>query len=139
MFRSKERVIIFGAGIGGKRALRCLRHRCKILAFVDNDSRKHGKRLLGRPIVSPMALESVDFNKVYIASMYSPQICSQLLNDLRIDPSKIESVRQDILAGEYEVSGWSIATLILLGMLALMLALGLVLLAWEWVSRAFQG
>jgi FlaA1/EpsC-like NDP-sugar epimerase len=139
MVRRKERIIIFGAGVGGRRAFRCLRHRCKILAFADNDSRKYGKQLLGRPIVSAAALRSMKFDAAYIASMYAPQIYSQLVDKLQMDPLKIVTVRQDILSGEYEVSYWSIAVLIFLGILALAFVVAAGLLAWRWLATPLPG
>lgn len=136
MLRRKGRAVVFGAGVAGQRALKCLRHRYRIVAFADNDPRKQGQRVLRRPVVSAQALTSMDCDKVFIASLYSQQIYEQLLNEVGIDPDRMETVRQDILSGEYEVSGWTIAVLVFLSVLAIGLVLGSSLLAWQWFTGA---
>jgi hypothetical protein len=119
VFRRKERAIIFGAGLAGRRALRCLYHRYRIIAFSDNDVRKHGKSLMRRPIVSPAAISSLSFARLFIASAYSAQIMPQLMNELGIDPMKIEVVRNDIINGEYDISPWTRAILAMVAILAI--------------------
>lgn len=119
MFRKKTPAVVFGAGIGGQRALRCLRHRHRIIAFADNDPSKRGRRLMGRPIVSAADLTSLAFDLLYIASMYSPQIYAQLLKERLVDASQIRTVGKDVLSGEYEVSRWTYVVLVVLGLLAL--------------------
>jgi hypothetical protein len=104
MLCRKERAIIFGAGLAGCRALKCLYHRYSIVAFSDNDVRKQGKYLMRRPIVAPGTILSMSFAKLFVASAYSAQIVPQLLNELKIDPMKIEVVRNDIISGEYDIS-----------------------------------
>jgi hypothetical protein len=119
MLRRKERAIIFGAGLAGRRALRCLYHRYNIVAFADNDVRKHGKRFIRRPIVSPSRISSMSFAKLFVASAYSAQIMQQLLNELKIDSMKIEVVRNDIINGEYAISPWTRAIVAIAAILAI--------------------
>lgn len=76
---------------------------------------------MGRPIVSAADLSSLAFDVLYIASMYSPQIYAQLLNERLVDASRIRTVGKDVLTGEYEVSGWTYVVLVVLGLLALAL------------------
>src|SRR5262249_40169422 len=111
MFGRKEQVLVFGAGVGARRAVACLRHRCRVLAFLGNDPAKRDGRLLGRPILGPDGLGRYAFDKIYVASMYADQIYRQLTVDLRVDPARIAIVRRDILEGAYEVSPWSYAAL----------------------------
>ena len=110
----RTRVAIFGAGLGGRRAFWCLRHRFQIVAFLDNDVSTQGRRVLGRPILSPAAIDSLNVGKIFIASMYTMHIYLQLVRELRVDPTRIETVNPAILSGEYRISPWTIIILALL-------------------------
>jgi hypothetical protein len=104
MFTCKEPILVFGAGQGAARAVRCLRHRCRVVAFVDNDARRHGGRFMGRPIVSPAMIASQPAHRIFVASMHADEIYRQLTVDLAVEPGRIEVVRRSILEGAYEVS-----------------------------------
>lgn len=71
-------VAIFGASEGGKRVWKALGRGVRVVAFLDNDPRKHGTWLCGIPIRSPAELEALGCDSVVIASMYAPQIYKQL-------------------------------------------------------------
>lgn len=116
MAARKERVVVFGAGAAGQRACRFLRHRCHVLAFVDNDPKKHGTKVFGRRVIGPADLAGLPIDRIYIASMHTRQISAQLLNERAIDPVTVTVVPRAIILGEYEVSRW---TYVALGVLAL--------------------
>lgn len=111
MFRPKEAILMFGAGVGARRAHACLSHRCRVVAFVDNDPRKHGTTFMRRSVVAPSALRTLSWSRVYIASMYSDAIYRQLTLELGIDPARIVVVKRPVLEGAYEVSPWTYAFL----------------------------
>jgi FlaA1/EpsC-like NDP-sugar epimerase len=73
------RVIIFGAGAGGRDAWARCRGRHRIVAFADNDPKKIGASLLSLPIVAPATLPSTVFDRVVVGSMYFDAICDQLV------------------------------------------------------------
>ncbi len=135
MFRPKEPVVMFGAGIGARRAHACIRHRCRAVAFIDNDVKKHGSMFLGRPVVGPGALGELSWERVYVASMYSDAIYRQLTLDLGVDPARIVVVKRAILEGAYEVSRWTYAALTALATLGVAIAGGLVYFLAEVVGR----
>lgn len=45
-------IVIYGAGESGKLTFNALQHKYKVLAFVDDDKLKQGKRFLGKRIIS---------------------------------------------------------------------------------------
>jgi FlaA1/EpsC-like NDP-sugar epimerase len=134
LFWARERIIIFGAGMGGRNACRFLRHRFKVVAFLDNDTRKHGHRMMGRPIVPPSALSSIRADKVFIASMHSQHIYLQLVKEMKVEPGRIETVHPPILSGEYAVSPWTYVVLTLLATLTLGLILALAIWGYRWIA-----
>ena len=49
-----------------------------IVAFCDNDKKKHGKTINEIPVISPKELSNVSFDQVVIASEYVSEIFEQL-------------------------------------------------------------
>ena len=76
--QAKVAAVIFGAGDAGRAAYELLQNEFEIVAFVDNDSSKHGTDLLGLRVISPDDIESTRAAKVLIASEYSEQIVIQV-------------------------------------------------------------
>lgn len=66
----KQRVVLFGAGGVGRRLFDLLLEEddVEVVAFVDNDSDKHGTEYRGIPILAPMRLKELDFQKVFYAT-----------------------------------------------------------------------
>jgi hypothetical protein len=87
-----------------------------VVAFLDNDRRKHGTRFLWRPVIAPDLITRYANERVFVASMYADQIYRQLTRDLGVDPERIVLVRREILEGAYRVSPW---TYVLLGTVVL--------------------
>jgi hypothetical protein len=129
MFQRRTPILIFGAGTGAVRAHACLRHRCRVLAFVDNDPKKQGTRFLGRPVVQPDQLRGYASHKIYVASMYANEIYRQLTVGLAIDPARVVIVRREILEGAYDVSRWTYVAVGVIGisLLAAILAIARIL------------
>lgn len=86
---SKIRIAVFGAGSGGMNAYEHLKEEYELVAFADNDKRKHGLTLNGYPIVSAAALRSLPVDKIVVASAYGLQIHRQLVYEENIPPEKI--------------------------------------------------
>jgi FlaA1/EpsC-like NDP-sugar epimerase len=91
-----KRIFIFGAGEGGKRAFKILARNHEVLGFVDNDKRKHGTRLLGRPIVSPQEAIAQPHDSIVIASMYADEIFVQLMQ-LGVPSERVDVFDQELL------------------------------------------
>ncbi|MGH8018266.1 MAG: nucleoside-diphosphate sugar epimerase/dehydratase [Opitutaceae bacterium] len=100
--REKTKIVIFGAGKGGERALQVLRKKYQVVGFADSNPARHGTRLLGLPILAPSKLKDMGAEKIYIASQYAMEIYLQLLNDLKWEKERIEIVNDLILTGHYE-------------------------------------
>jgi glycosyltransferase involved in cell wall biosynthesis len=83
------KAIVFGASKGGANAYKNLRHAYDVVAFADNDAKKHEGRWCGRPIVSPDAINGMAFDIILVASTYRWQILEQLQRQYGIPIEKI--------------------------------------------------
>ena len=52
--------------------------RHEVVAFFDNDSRKHGTTLLGLPVLAPAQIDTLTIDRLLIGSMYETEIRAQL-------------------------------------------------------------
>lgn len=93
-----EKIVIFGASIGGERALRWLPRGKKAVAFCDNNKAKHGTQFHGLPVLAPDALKTFGQDRVLIASAYYPEIFNQLV-DLGVPLDRIDILDAEILNG----------------------------------------
>ncbi len=91
-----DKVIIFGAGEVGIKAFYEYNETNTIVAFVDNDVNKWGKKIKDLLVLKPAQLKEFKYNKIYIASLAREEIYNQLTNDLGIEPSIIEYYPIDI-------------------------------------------
>jgi len=79
---SMKRIVIFGTGSGGWRAWNVAADlgQLDVVAFADNDERKHGTMLHGRPIWSAAQLAaSSEWDRVVIASQWHAEIAAGLV------------------------------------------------------------
>ncbi|MCD6364173.1 MAG: glycosyltransferase [Synergistetes bacterium] len=66
---SAQKVAIFGASSGGKKALAFLKKlRKKVVCFFDNDPSKWGKRVGGIEVLSPSSIEGIAPDLIVVAS-----------------------------------------------------------------------
>lgn len=91
-----KRVMVFGGGEGGRRAIGHLKDKAEIVCILDNDARKHGTRLEGVPICAPARALETDVDQVLIASIHSVDIFDQLLG-LGVDIRKIDVLDHEFL------------------------------------------
>jgi hypothetical protein len=70
--------LIFGASLSGRSALSGISERYDVLAFVDNDVKKHGDNIQNIPIISPSKIAELNPDKILIASEFFEQIQQQL-------------------------------------------------------------
>ena len=71
-------VVIFGASLSGRSALSAISEQYEVLAFADNDSKKHGVSIQKIPIISPSDIATLQPDKIVIASEFFEQIQQQL-------------------------------------------------------------
>lgn len=88
----KEKIILFGTGEFGKRAYEVLKKRYEIIAFVDNDKTKQNQKMYNIPIISPKQITELEFDYIYVTSMYALSITNQLRDDLNISFDKIDYI-----------------------------------------------
>jgi lipopolysaccharide cholinephosphotransferase len=95
------RIIIFGAGLGGQRAIVHYRQDpgVEILAVADNDRSRHGQELLGVRIIGAEAAATMPCDRIVIASVYHPAIRRQLVEGLRVPPARIDLVPMLVMKG----------------------------------------
>lgn len=64
----------------------------EIVAFADNDKKKHGSLFHGKKIISPQEIKNYEYDIIYIANiLYYDEIFSQLTDGLGIDADKVKS------------------------------------------------
>lgn len=85
----REKVVIFGTGVGGSSFFRQQRRRFKVLAFADNNPQKQGSSFLGRRVYSAEQISDLAYDKIIIASDYHTEIYQQLVNEFHIPAEKI--------------------------------------------------
>jgi FkbM family methyltransferase len=82
---SQQNVVIFGAGVQGRVAMRHLnKYGVKVLCFTDNDPHKQGTLIDGIPVVSPLDSAIASAPIVLIAARQAVQPLSEQLNDMGI-------------------------------------------------------
>lgn len=95
-----SKIVIFGAGLGGERALRWLKtgRRFDVIAYSDNDETKWNRDLNGLRVIPPGQILNMGVDRVLIASVYSAEIHSQLVK-MGYPPDRIDVLESDILEG----------------------------------------
>ena len=83
----KTAYVLFGTGEYYQRFRHWFDDR-KVLAILDNDRKKQGTMLDGRPVISPEEITGLSFDAVVILSFYVTEMKKQLLS-LGIDETKI--------------------------------------------------
>ena len=78
LVQTRLRIAIFGAAAGGERLAQQLMRRHEVVAFFDNDVRKHGTTLLGLPVLAPSQIDTITIDRLLIGSMYETEIRAQL-------------------------------------------------------------
>jgi len=77
-FNQTTTAVIFGASLSGRSALSDISEQYEVLAFVDNDVKKHGVNIQNIPIISPSEIAELNPDKILIASEFFEQIQQQL-------------------------------------------------------------
>jgi lipopolysaccharide cholinephosphotransferase len=87
---NKKRIVLFGASLFGKKAFDyySTQNNVTIVAFCDNDKKKHQTEYLGIDVISPEELAAIKYDAIVIASSYDNEIYQQLIS-LNISPDLI--------------------------------------------------
>jgi phosphorylcholine metabolism protein LicD len=75
-----KNIILFGASEFGKKALEYYKTKddINIIAFCDNDIKKHNKFIDNIEIISPKEIKNTNYNLIIITSLYDEEIYKQL-------------------------------------------------------------
>lgn len=73
-----SRVVVFGAGDAGRKAIAALDASVRVIAIADNDAAKHGRFVLGHEIIAPARIAELAPDSIVVASMYWQEIVAQL-------------------------------------------------------------
>ncbi len=85
----KLKLILFGAGLVGRQVLPKYHERFDILAFADNDPKKHNDVISGISIIHPEQIFQCDYDYIVITSTSIDPIEEQLLT-LGVPKEKIK-------------------------------------------------
>lgn len=76
---TQEEVIVWGAGSFTLRLLaNTSLDKCNIIAFVDNDSKKHGSKIRGVPVYSPIAIKDYNCPVIVCSALHSGEIVKEM-------------------------------------------------------------
>jgi len=92
-----RKVIIFGAGVGGSRALEhLLNNRNSVIGFCDSDPSKWGTRKAGYHVYRPVDIIPMEYDMVVIASIYGRDVLRTILG-LGIGIERIADLPREII------------------------------------------
>jgi O-methyltransferase len=89
---NKLKVIVFGAGGGGKNLTKDIEARqepFEIIAYTDNDPKLQGTFLFDKPVIHPCKITSYDYDQIIIAAMDTYNITNQLIKEYEVKPECI--------------------------------------------------
>jgi FlaA1/EpsC-like NDP-sugar epimerase len=92
------RLVIFGAGAGGREAWTRCRSRHRVIGFADNDPARIGTSLFDLPILAPATLPATPFDRIVIGSIHFDAIAEQLVR-LGVARDRICTVDDVLRAG----------------------------------------
>ncbi len=88
-----SKLLLFGAGLVGRRILPRYKASFDIVALVDNDPAKQGRSLLGVEILSADQIHDVSYDYIVITSTATSQIYDQLIA-MGIDDARIKEAAE---------------------------------------------
>lgn len=100
-----RKIIIFGAGEGGRHAIEHYRS-CddiSILCVVDNSKQKQGTELEGIRVIPPSEILLQSYDVIVVASMYHQEIISQLIHKLSVPVDRIKIISTIIQKGNVDL------------------------------------
>ncbi|MFA7500066.1 MAG: LicD family protein [Sulfurimonas sp.] len=85
----KIKTLLFGAGEGCKKFIENEKETRIFLAIIDNDTSREGENFDGINIISTKNIQKYDFDEIVITTQWAQQVKQQLINDLKVDSSKV--------------------------------------------------
>lgn len=100
----KKKAVIFGAGEYGRMYLSTQPTDIEVLAFIDNDTRKHGTEILGIPVLGADQITTSGAEIVCVASCFVKEIVEQLTHRIGLPENMIRIVGIDATKSALEQS-----------------------------------
>ena len=101
-----KKIFIYGAGYFGEMVFENIKHKYKILGFIDSDKKKHSKFLKKKKIYSPQYLDNTTYDFIIIASMWSIEIKKFLISNRVIENKIIIFPISEIHKTQKKKNGW---------------------------------
>lgn len=98
----RETIVVFGTGNYYNIYKDILMNKYNIIAFADNDLKKHNTYIEEKKVINPKELVDITYDKIFIASTYELEIENQLVN-IGIDVKKIIT-SQEIIENWFEIN-----------------------------------
>lgn len=87
-----EKIIIFGTGSRTEKVLKSIDfEKYELVAFLDNNLKKHGTFFHNIEIISLNDLDKIEYDKIIISSTAYKEIYEQLIDKYKIEPEKLEN------------------------------------------------
>lgn len=102
MTDKKPKIIMFGASKAGESFISHVKanNKYEILAIADNDEIKQNSYFFGYPVIAPAKILDFEYDFIMITSTFVLQIQDQLINELKIDNSKIKAMPKSIMGAK---------------------------------------
>lgn len=98
----KREIVIFGASLGGRRAIAWAKRYGKVVGFIDNNAALRGKSIAGRPVYPPSEIQAHPEWDVVISSEIHYKEMDAQLNALGIDDARVRFCPRCYLNGSRE-------------------------------------
>lgn len=93
----RKRIIIYGAGTGGRRAAQCLPRNWEVVAVADDDPAKANSLFAGYPVVSVSQLPGLSYDMIVIASLTHAKTFYGRLMSLCVSPDDVYMFQRNVL------------------------------------------
>ena len=87
-----KKILVFGTGGAAEKLIQNSGDIYDVVAFADNNPKKHGTVFHGKPVVPPTKIREFSFEQIIVASMWFQDIRSQLIEQLGFPDDLIRSI-----------------------------------------------
>lgn len=117
--KSHKKVILYGAGLGGKRAIKCLPRSFDVIAVADDDQNKVGSFFCGLPVISTSQILQFTYDMVVITSWIHAKKFFDRLMSMSVSPNHIHIFKKDVLLNDKPFPWQSLIILVVFAFLGL--------------------
>jgi FlaA1/EpsC-like NDP-sugar epimerase len=133
MIVNGERIIVFGASVTGKQTCKMVESKgCFVVAFVDSNIELQGKLFCGRPIVTPLEISELAFDRIAIGTQRVFEVKREL-SKLGVNQERVFVVEEAIERGALSFPQEDLLIILWHGMAMSFVLLGLWMLI-DWIK-----